>query len=128
MFKAGSVRTLFMYQLRMVIDLSVPARGDTMTKKSNPSEIAFSEGFWKEHGIPPEQERKSLSVIGLAELLSRHNDVNSVQHIVLSHELNMKIVTEQSKATLEAAWLGISANYLLAALTAVGGFLVGFSV
>lgn len=82
-----------------------------MPKGATP-EDQFDTGFWKAHGIPDPESRATMSVLELAQLLSKHRDPNSVQHIVLSHELNMKIVHAQNKASMNVAWLRIKSNYV----------------
>lgn len=77
----------------------------------------FDEGF---HDLPSARKREAMSVIQLAEIL-RPLQKDSVAYIVISHELNLKIAKEQSKATLKAGWIGAGATLAAAVLS----FLLG---
>ena len=86
-------------------------------------EEAFSEGF---HGLPSEKERATMSVLRLAELLSTQ-EKDSVAHIVLEHELNLKISKIQAKATLNAGWLGAGATIVAVLIALALGYYTGSS-
>jgi hypothetical protein len=51
------------------------------------------------HGVPDPQKRASMSPEDLAIELSKIEDSNSPPYILLSHELNLRLAKEQSKAT-----------------------------
>ena len=67
-----------------------------------------------------------MSVLEIAEALAGASR-DSVQHIVLSHELNMKIAKEQSTATLRAGWAGVVGAVTTALLTFCLGYFIGTS-
>ena len=94
-----------------------------MTSVDREAEEAFVHGF---HGLPSARERDAMSVIKIAELLS-HQPEGSVPHVVLSHELNLKIAKVQSKATLSAGWIGAASTVSAAVLTFVLGYYLGSS-
>ncbi|MFI4940600.1 MAG: hypothetical protein ACHP7O_09720 [Burkholderiales bacterium] len=81
------------------------------------AEEAFEQGF---HGIPSPQERASMSPEKLAILLSQQT-AGSPAHILVEHELNLRIAGIQSQATLRSGWLGLFGALLGAAL----GFFLG---
>jgi len=68
-------------------------------------EEALHLGFWKAHGVPTEEEVRKLSVLRLAELLFHEKNEKSVAYIVLSHELQTRMLREQTKAIARAGYL-----------------------
>jgi hypothetical protein len=83
------------------------------------------EGFiWAVDGLPPENIRNKMTVVELAEILTKCKD-SSLAHIVISHELNMKIAKQQSKATLSAGWIGAGGAAVASIISAYLGFLLG---
>lgn len=84
---------------------------------------AFGEGF---HGLPSARARAAMSVLQLAEEIAKHK-VASPPHIVLSHELNLKLVREQARATIGAGWLAVGGAVSAVVLTFALGWVVGAS-
>ncbi len=78
------------------------------------------------YDLPEQKEREQMEVLELAELLSSVEE-GTPPYIVLTHELNMKIAKEQSKATLSASWIGATAVIISALVTAFFGFLLATS-
>jgi len=78
------------------------------------------------HDIPPQSERAKMSPEQLSILLSSC-EKDSPKYTLLSHELNMRIAKEQSKATLEAGRYSGNAAILAALLTLILGYLLGSS-
>lgn len=78
------------------------------------------------HDLPNARERAAMSVLALAEDLARREE-GSPAHIVLSHELNLKLSKEQAKATLSAGWLSAGATVLAVFIAAGLGYLAGAS-
>ncbi len=91
-----------------------------MTKRDKVEE-ALSEGF---HDLPSEQERADMTVLQLAELLSTRQ-VGTPAHIVLEHELNMKIAKVQAKATRSSGWLGFGGSIIAALFAFALGYYFG---
>ena len=77
---------------------------------------AFEAAF---HGLPDPKKRAVMSPEKLAILLSQQ-EVGSPAHILVEHELNLRIASIQSRATLKSGWLGLSGALFG---TAVGFFL-----
>ena len=76
------------------------------------------------HGIPDAKERETMSVLQLAEEMVKHKE-GSPAHIVLSHELDLKLAKLQAKATLSAGWVGAVATIVAAIVSFALGYLVG---
>ncbi len=81
------------------------------------AEEAFEQGF---HGIPSPQERASMLPEKLAILLSQQQP-GTPAYVLVEHELNLRIASIQSRATLRSGWLGLLGALLGAAL----GFFLG---
>ena len=78
-----------------------------------PNQEQFEDGF---DGIPSSEETAVMTPRALARLLS-NTTPNSPGYTILSHELNLKIAKEQSKATLAAAWIGAIVALIAVVLT-----------
>jgi hypothetical protein len=89
----------------------------------DPNGNQFDDGF---DGIPSSDETSTMTTRSLARLLS-NTQSGSPAHVILSHELNLKIARDQSKATLRAGWIGFSGAIIAAAFTAWLGYNVGSS-
>jgi hypothetical protein len=76
------------------------------------AEEAFEQGF---HGIPDPKRRAKMSPEKLAILLSQQQ-AGSPAHILVEHELNLRIALIQSQATSRAGWIGLLGALLGAAL------------
>ncbi|MFZ2301058.1 MAG: hypothetical protein WAW10_04190 [Gallionella sp.] len=81
------------------------------------AEEGFDQGF---HGIPSPHERAKMSPEKLAILLSQQQS-DTPAYILVEHELNLRIASVQSQATLRSGWLGLLGALLGAAL----GFFLG---
>ena len=78
-------------------------------------------------GVPSADETDAMTPRAIARLLAGVKDQSSSAYIILSHELNMKIAKEQSKATLNAGWLGAGATLVAVFLSAGLGYFIGSS-
>jgi len=79
------------------------------------------------HEIPNYEKRKKMSPEELSIFLSKQKK-DSPAYILLSHELNLKIAKFQSKATLNAGWLGAAATIIATLLSGALGFFIGQNV
>ena len=84
-----------------------------MTRKLTDEE-QFNFGF---HDIPTPDERKKMSAEDLAIVLSKV-DGRKAAHILIEHELQLRLAKEQSGATWMAAGLGFIGALLAAVLGA----------
>ena len=92
-----------------------------MTKQRTAEDEACAEGF---HDLPSQKERAAMTVLQLAELLSRRERGSPV-YILIEYELNLKIAKTQAKATLSSGWIGLLGSFL-AVLTAFAlGYFTG---
>lgn len=69
------------------------------------------------HDLPPPEERARMSTEDLAILLSQC-EPKTPAHILVAHELDLRIAREQSGATWKAAGLGFLAALIAAVLGA----------
>ena len=67
------------------------------------------------HDIPTPDERKKMSAEGLAIVLSKF-DGRKAAHILIEHELQLRLAKEQSGATWKAAAIGAIAGLIFAIL------------
>ncbi len=79
------------------------------------------EGFY---GLPSEIERAKMTVLQLAELLSNQQQ-GSPAHLVIEHELNLKIAKVQAKATLSSGWVSAFGSIASALLGVLLGYFIG---
>ena len=87
------------------------------TRRGPRAEDSFSEGFYN---LPSERSRHRMSAMKLAELLADQQP-GTVQHILVEHELNLRIAGVQAMATYWGAvlaLLGVVVGWFLQALTA----------
>ena len=78
------------------------------------------------HDLPDAKARAAMSVLELAEDLAERKE-GSPAHILLSHELSLRLAKEQAKAPLSAGWLGASATVVAVFIAAGLGYLAGTS-
>ncbi|MBI5919232.1 MAG: hypothetical protein HY849_07670 [Nitrosomonadales bacterium] len=87
---------------------------------ATPVDENFDDGF---DGIPSSEETNAMTARAVARRLANINDRTSAGYLILSHELNLKIAKEQSKATLTSGWVTAIATVIVG----VAGFLIGTS-
>ncbi len=93
-------------------------RSDNLTE-----EEAYEHGF---HELPLRSKRASMSPERLAILLSEL-ETGTPAHILVEHELQLRIAKVQSQATREAAIFGLAGVLLGALITVAGQWLLQLS-
>lgn len=92
-----------------------------MLEPSTEEEDAMEDGF---DGIPSSIETEYMSARSLARKL-HCIQLDSPARLILSHELNLKLAKEQSKATITAGWIGFSGSIFAVIISLALGYLIG---